>query len=335
MPEPRRFLPALALLALATGPSFADVHTVASRDEIVKGMGIYCGGTFLQTRADDGQYQCLQESYLPTFDFFRLENKYVFQCVPAGAQSLTWDAIRVEVFDDNFDFLFCDCDRNIPDGCKRCDANNTYLVVEEGLIAEGGSGTVSLNGRVTSDEREFHVIVRDTPFQSPDTDSDAVGLDLLRIDTQTGIVDRAPAADHSLSPGQPVSGSFADLETSDNRRQVLRETLVNNKSRLKKVWRFDGVPAGFWHELIIEGQRVATPDGDNFRFGWNTTGGSRYQIISGAVIGSTAELTCGGAYLFASGSVSGTLYIMMEDTQSTGKDLTTVEIDRLIIRTHP
>lgn len=143
------------------------------------------------------------------------------------------------------------------------------------------------------------------------------------------------ASDYCTSPGTIVSGtSYVNTQTSNDVRENLREALVNNKAKLKHIWRFDNVPAGSSHELLIEGYRPNSPGGDNFEFGFSqsvTTCSSPFQIITNAVISSPTESSTN--YPFGDGAMNGTIYIGVWDTVPTDTSQTNLYIDKLVIRT--
>lgn len=152
-------------------------------------------------------------------------------------------------------------------------------------------------------------------------------------DTQCGgsLPDRVAVADQSTNPGTIISGSYISTQVSDDGREVLREGLQNNKSKLTHIWRFDGVPAGI-HTLRFEAQRPDNAEGDNFQFAWSTDGSS-FTNISGALVSTPTETSGGLTASMGSTSSLGSIYIRIQDTKPNGSVLDTVEIDYLVIET--
>jgi Protein metal binding site. len=143
---------------------------------------------------------------------------------------------------------------------------------------------------------------------------------------------KPPSADYSTGPGTKIAGSYVSTVISDNVREGFREGLQNNKSKLSHVWRFDNILAGSSHELVVEGYRPNNTEGDNFKFGFNTAPGPLFMVIDNAVINASVETMA--SYPF-SGAVSGTIYVLLDDTVGSGGQLDTVYIDCLAIRTLP
>ena len=140
-------------------------------------------------------------------------------------------------------------------------------------------------------------------------------------------------ADVLTNPGVKLFGTdYFDTQTSNDEWEILQEGPPSGgKTKLKHVWRFDNVPPGLSHQLLIEGYRLDNPDGDNFQFGFNTSCCTLFQTIPGAVINSDMEISAN--YAFGSGALSGTIYIAVWDTVAAGTHRATVNIDKLAIRT--
>jgi len=159
-----------------------------------------------------------------------------------------------------------------------------------------------------------------------------------------GLSDVTASSDHQTIYGTippPSSNNFQRTRNSDDVREVLQESLVNNVSRLIHTWRFDNVPAGSSHQLNIEGTRPSNPpENDNFKFLYaqaqaNGLPGPFTEIPS-AVISSGLEPQGGFNITFGTGSMSGRIYIQVQDTnQTSGTVLTVVNIDRIAIKTLP
>ncbi len=141
-------------------------------------------------------------------------------------------------------------------------------------------------------------------------------------------------SDYSIGPGRISQGSYVYTRDNDGIYEVLQETLVNGVSRLVATWRFDNVMPGSSHQLVLNGIRSGNTENDNFQF-YYSTDGRKFSIVPNAVI--SKPFTNGAnAYTFATGSLSGTVYIRVQDTNTTsGSQLDTVSIDYLVIRIVP
>lgn len=148
------------------------------------------------------------------------------------------------------------------------------------------------------------------------------------------------AADTTICPGNQsitigsiVSGSVTDLCAIDGAKEVLQEGLDNGKSKLRKFWTFPNVPAGdisinFW------GTRPANSEGDNFQFGYNTTGQQIYQAIDGALISKPFAPSGGITIPLLHTTQTTTFYVALWDTNNSGPILDTVCLDDVVIISH-
>jgi hypothetical protein len=160
-----------------------------------------------------------------------------------------------------------------------------------------------------------------------DCDGSADGQD---TDCGASLPDVSASADHSTGPGIILSGDYTFTHTSDDVREVLRETLQGTKSRLTHLWRFDNVPAGS-HSLVWEGLRPQNPDGDNFQISWSTSAAGPWTNV--VLIDKVFEPTGGLPAVMGSTATIGAIYIRIQDTKPSGTSLDTVEIDYLVITT--
>jgi len=137
----------------------------------------------------------------------------------------------------------------------------------------------------------------------------------------------------TISIGSVVSGSYTDLCAIDGAKECLKEGLDNGKSKLRVVWTFPNVPAGdisinFW------GTRAANSEGDNFQFGYNTTGGALYQSIDGALINKPFAPSGGITIPLYHSTQTTTFYVALWDTNNNGPILDTVCLDDVVIISH-
>jgi hypothetical protein len=138
----------------------------------------------------------------------------------------------------------------------------------------------------------------------------------------------------TITFGTIVSGSYLNLCQEDGTTEVLREGLVNGKSKLKIVYTIPNVPAGT-QSINFWGTRPPNPEGDNFQFYFNTDGGPRFQLIQNAVI-SKPFAPIGGLTvpLGLTTTSPTTIYLLLQDTNpSSGSQLDTVTLDTVRITT--
>jgi hypothetical protein len=130
------------------------------------------------------------------------------------------------------------------------------------------------------------------------------------------------------------SGSVQATRNADGVYEILTEGGAG--ANLVNTYRFDNVQPGSSHELLLKGNRPSNSENDNFQFSYSTTGqeGS-FLDITGALIKKPFEPADPFAFVVASGSLSGTVYIRVKDTNPVGANLDSVKIDYLAIRTNP
>jgi hypothetical protein len=137
----------------------------------------------------------------------------------------------------------------------------------------------------------------------------------------------------SITVGSVVSGAVTDLCAIDGAKEVLQEGTENGKSKLRAFWVFPNVPAGdlsinFW------GTRPANSEGDNFQFGYNTTGQAIYQAIDGALINKPFAPAGGITISLFHATQTTTIYLALWDTNNNGPILDTVSLDDVVIISH-
>jgi len=189
-------------------------------------------------------------------------------------------------------------------------------------------------GKLTGSQNTFCVRLKDG--SDSDSITDSVIMDRVYLLPTSPPPETVAATDEpqGSSPGIILSGSYLDTRTSDDRSEALQETLQSGNSRLTHVWKFTGVPTGASHLLHVEGHRPANTELENFQFAFSTDGTS-YTNISGALINTEQDVTGGTNYTFGTGSLSGTVYIRVTDTNTTGAVLDTLYVDHLTILTVP
>lgn len=140
----------------------------------------------------------------------------------------------------------------------------------------------------------------------------------------------ASADQETVFGGVVPPTNFTDTRTSDDVREVLEEGLDTQSppaSRLDHRWRFDNVLRDVPRKLIVEGYRPSNSEGDNFMFYWSNDG-LDWTEIAGAEIKKVIELQGGLLYSFG-GPYASTVYIRVQDTQTSGQVLDRVYIDYL------
>ena len=151
------------------------------------------------------------------------------------------------------------------------------------------------------------------------------------------VTDRAPNAETAVAG--TVTGTFANLATSNNVRESIQETISSGGnpgqrySFLEHRWTIAVAP-GTRIELHVEGSRTNAGDGDNFRFEWSTDGTN----WTDAALPSLPTTEAGDLQALLPGSLAGvTVQIRVVDTvRSPGTlQLDTVTIDQLWVRSIP
>ena len=145
------------------------------------------------------------------------------------------------------------------------------------------------------------------------------------------------AASEILVTGQRANSNLLPATySSDDTKEGLKEISSGGKSKLVMTYVFNSVPSGSAHKLYIEGVKGGNGD-DNFEFWYSTTGNSSdYTLIAGSTVTSYA-LDQVLQPAFGTGSLSGTIYIQLRDTNPTnsGKTLDSIYVDRLAVQTVP
>jgi hypothetical protein len=137
------------------------------------------------------------------------------------------------------------------------------------------------------------------------------------------------AVSETLTQGSKV-GDFNSTKTVNGVYESLTEG--GNGTRLVHTWRFDNVQAGASQDLLIKGNRLNNAENENFQFYYLK--GNKYVAITGAVINMAREPNSPAAYRIPT-LVSGTVFIRVQDTVTSGSVADTVNVDYLAIRTNP
>jgi len=150
--------------------------------------------------------------------------------------------------------------------------------------------------------------------------------------------DTLATSDYRTTVGTISCGSYLDTQGADDATyECLQEGTSGGLSHLEHVWKFASVPAGT-QSLVVEAQRAANSDGDNFQFYYNIgcdCSTTLYQPITGSLINHNFYPS-GGAVLSLSLTTTATtdFYVLVRDTAG-GSNLDTVKVDYLAIRTTP
>jgi putative metal-binding protein len=144
------------------------------------------------------------------------------------------------------------------------------------------------------------------------------------------------AASETLVTGQRTNANLlAATYAADDTKEGLKEVSSGGKSKLVMTYVFNNVPSGWAHKLYIEAVKGENGD-DNFEFWYSTNGGGTYSLVTGSTVTSYV-LDQALQPTFGTGSLSGTIYIQLRDTNPTnaGKNLDSIYVDRLVIHTVP
>lgn len=139
------------------------------------------------------------------------------------------------------------------------------------------------------------------------------------------------AVSETTSSGTKTGSYLSTKAANEGAYENLTE--AGSKHTLVHTWRIDNVLAGASHDLLIKGSRISSTDGDNFQFSYSTTG-NKFTLIPNAVINNAREPLNPMAFPFATGALSGTVYIRITDTAG-GAINDTVAVDYVAIRTNP
>ena len=145
-----------------------------------------------------------------------------------------------------------------------------------------------------------------------------------------------PSADYTTGPGDIMGGTYVNAQTSNNQREAFNERLQNGVSRLYHAWRFDNVPPGVI-SMHREGYRLASADGDNFKFGayYDTPEGPYFIFGAFCTINSETETSQSCSFNEETYD-STTWYVTLSDTVTTsGTALSAVSVDRIVLCSDP
>lgn len=135
-------------------------------------------------------------------------------------------------------------------------------------------------------------------------------------------------ADHATGPGRIAGGNYAATQRADNQYETLEETLVSGISKLSHIWRFDGVQAGFAHELVVQASRTGNTEGDDFIFSYSTDLRKFTTVLSVTRAQEHEQVVA-----FGTTNLSGTVYLRVVDKNTTtGAQIDQVKVDYLAIR---
>ncbi|HYQ88823.1 MAG TPA: hypothetical protein VEU09_04250 [Candidatus Binatia bacterium] len=138
----------------------------------------------------------------------------------------------------------------------------------------------------------------------------------------------------TITTGSIVSGSYTDLCAIDGAKETLKEGAPNGKSRLRAFWVIPNVPPGD-NSINFWGTRPTNSEGDDFQFGYNTTGQIIYQSIDGAIINKPFAPDGGITIPLLHTTQTTTFYLALWDTNNNGPILDTVTLDAVRIITTP
>lgn len=210
-------------------------------------------------------------------------------------------------------------------------------------LAQGIAGTSTSDVAVPSEGQGFFYLVAGQNFDCGTGSTGTTSAESERSNSNPGacsgiaVTDRFPTAETAVAG--TVTGSFADVATSNNVREAIQETVSsggNPGSRftfLEHRWTI-AVAAGSRIELHVEGFRTVTSDADNFRFEWSTDGAN----WTDAALPSLPTAEAGDLQVVLPPSLAGgTVQIRVVDTVRTAGTLTldTVTVDQLWIRSIP
>ena len=171
------------------------------------------------------------------------------------------------------------------------------------------------------------------PTCSDGIDNDCDGLADLDDREQCLVAPPDVVASAELLTTGTKTGDFTLTQTANDQREVLKEAAVSGKSRLVHTWTFTNVPAGSAHKLRIEGHKESFDD--DFVFLWSSDNVTFNPISGGTISQALVDQTLEPG--FATGALSGTVYIRVQDSDpnNAGKKLDIVRIDHLAIKTVP
>ena len=309
----------------------SDPYYDATVDVTPLTFGALTGGTLSSIRSAsvDDTYQSFSEtSSGPS----KLEKVWDFGNLPTGrTYTLNVEAYRASgggQQGDNFDFKFT----AKATACLNTDGNGTTALT---VSTPTDNDTLQMASLGTVSSSHVCVQARDANRQGSDTQMDSLSVDRLFLSIPEALTSNDNSVHPVPDPGSIFSGTHLDTRTSNNTREILKESSVQVTggftSRLVHTWQFFQVPGTSSHLLHLEGRRPANTEGDNFQF-YFSLDGINYTPVGGALISSAVELNGGADYAIP--GTGGTWYIQVRDTDATvgATMLDTVEIDQLTIK---
>jgi len=380
-----RSSPFLMLVVLSTTPGGASqvcnnigpalrCETTASYEDFRNFDGVIGGRICRPTdllsdtfQADEGKLECSKEVIVNGKQ--RHEHKWLFKNLPAGHQCFQYEGHVRDVGNneeyDLFQWFYCDCDEeNGTCAGRRFDCRtNVFFIPSTGIISVPGTGSHTPGGdqkglipipkfeAVTVEGSDVHWLSIDkpeSPESSTDTEADELYIDHLLMITVRDWENAA--ADHGTGPGIIVSGDYSDTARGSGAnplagipgKQVLREV----SDQLQHSWKFENIPSGVEHELVVEASHPGSVDNEVFQFQWSTDPNFVPGYIVSEVDAQVPQFP-GGPFTvdqdtpafeaMASfpfdGSASGTIYVRIHDISPSGVVDDTVEIGEIWIRT--
>jgi hypothetical protein len=166
----------------------------------------------------------------------------------------------------------------------------------------------------------------DGDAQGDACDDDADGDTFQKTGSGTP-VQSVPTSEQTVQGTQ--TGVLADVQTSNNVYQSIREVRVNNISVLDKRWTLN-VPAGHLSVVQVEAYRSATTENDNYQFAYSTDGVNFTNMF---IVGKAADDNLAQYYALPL-NFSGTITIRAQDTnRTTGGNLDTLFVDFIQVLT--
>lgn len=309
----------------------SDAFFDATLDVTPLTFGSTTGGSLssIWSASTDDTYQSFQET--PSGTPRKLEKVWDFGNLQTGrTYTLNVEAYRsVTGTPDTFDFKYS----TKATACANTDGNTTLAV---NVASPTDNDTLQTASLGTVNNSHVCVQARDTNRTGSDNQLDAISVDRLFLSLAEALTSNDSSTHPVPDPGSIFSGTHLDTRTSNNTREILKETSVTlpgggSTSRLVHTWQFFSVPGASSHMLHVEGKRAANSENDNFQF-YFSYDGLNYTAITGALISSGIEP--GGGLDFSMPGIGGTVYIQVRDTDETAGAtiLDTVEIDQLTIK---
>jgi hypothetical protein len=263
----------------------------------------------------------------------------VQNCVGGVTQTCTPGAATTEVcngLDDN-------CNGTVDDGFVDTDADGLKDCVDpdddnDGRLDDGdGSGIQGdhpcTNGQTINCDDNCRLVSNAT---QADLDLDGIGNacdtdadgDTFTT-TGSGTPVTTVASSQTIVRGT-VTGTLANMQTSDNGYEVIKETAVSSISGLEMKWTFaiPNSPARHLSVVFVEMKQNSSSDLDNFRFSYSTNGTTFIDMF---VTKKTTDDNIPQYYALPL-NTGGTITIRAIDTnRASGSSLDSLSVDRIHI----